>query len=158
MRDDTLAILVCVLEVNKRGWNWHLWYLSHLLWGINHHPSDAFILWFLFALCLQLFSTIRICWAFAHIVKIKTFPASWRKIKINDCKIHSKFKNRLQQTVLKFVFGFIGREILVEDGFPDVEIICGADVNANTLVQIMILVAVVRQWRPNGCGGLVRWV
>ena len=58
----------------------------------------------------------------------------------------------------KFVFGFIGREILVEDGFPDVEIICGADINANTLVQIMILVAAVRQWRPNGCGGLVRWV
>ena len=59
---------------------------------------------------------------------------------------------------MKFVFGFIGREILVEDGFPDVEIIYGADVNGSTLVQIMILVAVVRQWRPNGCGGLVSWV
>ena len=59
---------------------------------------------------------------------------------------------------MESVFGFIGREILVEDGFPYVEIICGADVNANTLVQIMILVAVVRQWRPNGCGGLVSWV
>ena len=59
---------------------------------------------------------------------------------------------------MESVFGFIGREILVEDGFPDVEIICGADVNGSTLVQIMILVAAVRQWRPNGCGGLVSWV
>ena len=67
-------------------------------------------------------------------------------------------KNLLQQTVLKLVFGFIGRDLLVEDGFPDVEIICGADLNANILEQIMILVAVVRQWRPNGCVGVVRWV